>query len=128
MADTLKQETLYGIIIRARNVEKMRSFYRDVIDLGPPVVDSNYWVEFKISSETNLILEQIEADDQNSADAPKRGATSWVRRVDDVDAFIAKLGESKIEPVGEERERFGRRVVTFLDPEGNAFHIISEKT
>ena len=125
MTDALKQEPLYGVIIRVKNVEKMRSFYRDVVDLGPPVVDSNYWVEFKISGETNLILEQIEADDQNSADAPIRGATSWVRKVDDVDAFIAKLGESKIEPLGEERERFGKRVVTFLDPEGNAFHIIS---
>ncbi|MBR4884181.1 MAG: hypothetical protein IKZ33_02570, partial [Lentisphaeria bacterium] len=37
-----------GIIIKVRNLERCRNFYRDVLRLGNPVTDSNFRCEFSL--------------------------------------------------------------------------------
>ncbi|NQZ59453.1 MAG: VOC family protein [Lentisphaeraceae bacterium] len=44
----------YGIIISVADLDRARAFYRDVLGLGAPVVDSNHWIEFQM--ENGLIL------------------------------------------------------------------------
>ncbi|HOK05455.1 MAG TPA: VOC family protein [Victivallales bacterium] len=115
---------IYGVVIRTKNIDNLRNFYRDVLDLGPPVVDSNYWVEFKLGDTTHLVLELI--DDESENLAGKSGNIDWVFRVDNLEEKKQILAEKKLEPVSEEAERFGKRVLIYRDPDGNLIHIISE--
>ena len=50
MTDTGQHDgRFYGAIIRVADLGTCRAFYQDVIGLGPPVVDSSFWVEFQIA-------------------------------------------------------------------------------
>ena len=119
-----KQNSFYGVIIKVQNLDVCRSFYRDVIGLGAPSIDSNFWVEFKLQDDVALVLELI-----NSAEKPSetRGRTSWLYKVADLDAMVAKLKEHGYEPFEGEQERLGYRVFVFSDPEGNLIYLFSGK-
>ena len=41
---------IFGVVVRVRNLELCRAFYRDVLDLWTPLLDSNFWVEFRLGS------------------------------------------------------------------------------
>jgi len=119
-----QKSMIYGVVIRTKNIDALRSFYRDVLDLGPPVVDSNYWVEFKVGDTTHLVLELIDEESENLTG--KTGNIDWVFRVDNLDEEKQRLAKNKLEPISEEADRFGKRVLIYRDPDGNLLHIISE--
>ncbi|MBN1864255.1 MAG: VOC family protein, partial [Victivallales bacterium] len=109
---------VYGILIKVQNLNATRSFYRDILDLGPPVMDSNFWVEFKIGEHASLILEQASPNEKMPEGL---GRISWVCNVKDYDTTVERLGKNGFEPVVEEEERLGKKVIQYLDPEGNPF-------
>ena len=49
----------FGIVIKVKNLTTCKVFYRDVLGLGDPVLDSNFRVEFQIDDSFCLILEKI---------------------------------------------------------------------
>jgi catechol 2,3-dioxygenase-like lactoylglutathione lyase family enzyme len=130
MAEIENTKKLYGVLIRVKNIDQMRSFYRDVLLMGPPEVDSNYWVEFKLSDDLNLILELIENEQLpgiNPPPSPPEGSVLFVYKINDLDEFARHLETNKLSPISEEKERFGKRVIRYMDPEGNHFYLLSEK-
>ncbi len=126
MGEDSMKSRIYAVVIRTNNIENLRNFYRDALDLGPPVVDSNHWVEFKLGDAANLVLEAIDPDAPD-AEAEPGSRVDWALRVDDLDAEKERLAGAKLEPAGEESDRFGKRVLKYLDPDGNLVHLISEK-
>ena len=50
-----------GVLIRVANLDQQRIFYRELLMLGNPVVDSAFWVEFSAPDGTRIILEKSEA-------------------------------------------------------------------
>ena len=68
MSNTVKNQSpvgnvrnhMHGVVVKVENMKASRSFYRDVLNLGPPIMDSNFWVEFKLGSSASLILEQVD--------------------------------------------------------------------
>ncbi len=126
MGEDSMKSRIYAVVIRTNNIENLRNFYRDVLDLGPPVVDSNHWVEFKLGEATNLVLEAIDPDASDTC-VESGSRVDWALRIDDLDAEKERLAEAKLEPAGEEADRFGKRVLKYLDPDGNLIHLISEK-
>lgn len=50
-----------GVLIRVANLDMQRIFYRELLMLGDPVVDSAFWVEFSAPDGTRIILEKSEA-------------------------------------------------------------------
>lgn len=112
-----------GIVLKVENLASARVFYRDILNLGPPAVDSNFWVEFKLGDGTALILEEAI---QGEKLPYCRGRIAWVCKVQDFKATVAKLREKGHEPVAEDTERGGVKVLPFCDPEGNPFYLISE--
>ena len=50
-----------GVLIRVFDLNVQRIFYRDMLKLGEPVVDSNFWTEFAAPDGTRIILEKTEA-------------------------------------------------------------------
>jgi catechol 2,3-dioxygenase-like lactoylglutathione lyase family enzyme len=128
MSDNKEKSRIYATVIRTRNIERLRNFYRDIIELGPPIVDSNHWIEFGLGANSNLVIETIDDEQEGTADkdAKAKNAIDWALRVDDMDAEKKRLLDAKVTFVGEENERFGKRVIKCLDPDGNLIHLISE--
>ena len=119
-----KQNSLYGVIIKVANLNACRSFYRDILDLGAPVMDSNFWVEFKINGSSSLILEQAAQGEKLSH---ARGRLSWLCTVNNIKEILARLEQSGHEPLAEEEEHCGIKIHKYCDPEGNPFAICESK-
>lgn len=121
---TEMQNSLYGVIIKVENLNASRSFYRDVLDLGAPVMDSNFWVEFKINGSSSLILEEVATGEKVPAG---RGRISWACSVNDLEDVVARLEKNGFKPIVEEEERLGMKILKYCDPEGNPFILCQEK-
>lgn len=119
----LRENTLHGVIIKVENLDVCRAFYRDILGLGPPISDSNFWVEFRLQAEVSLVLEQVGKGEKLPMG---RGRISWLYQVKNLDQVAAVLKEHDHEPLRDEQERLGYRVLMFADPEGNPFHLYSE--
>ena len=57
------ENSLFGVVIQVSNLDLCRAFYRDVLGLGAPVMDSSFWVEFRLDSQSSLFLEKSEVLD-----------------------------------------------------------------
>ncbi len=109
---------LYGIAVKVRNLDLCRAFYRDVLDLGSPQLDSNFWVEFKLGEGASLTLERI-LEDEELPDPV--GRISWLFKTEELESVLARLRKFGYEPKHEAQDRIGVKVYEFRDPEGNPF-------
>lgn len=125
MADNKQnQNSLYGVIVKVENLNACRSFYRDILNLGAPVMDSNFWVEFKINGSSSLILEQVMTGEKLPAG---RGRIAWLCTVDNMKETLERLQKNGYEPLAEEEDRIGIKIYKFCDPEGNPFSLCDAK-
>ena len=118
------KNSFYGVIIKVKNLDVCRSFYRDILGLGAPIIDSSFWIEFKVQEDVALVLEPVI---EGETIPEKDGRTSWLYKVEDLDGMIHRLEEHGYEPVRGEQERLGYRVYVFNDPEGNHIYLFSGK-
>ena len=116
------QNNPHGIVVKVENLELCRVFYRDILSLGEPIIDSNFWVEFRIGEGVSLVLEKVDASERLSV---RKGRISWLYHVDDLNKTISLLKKHGTEPLAEKEERIGYRVIKFSDPEGNPFYLYS---
>jgi len=116
--------SLHAVVIKVQNLNICRAFYRELLELGAPVMDSNFWVEFRMGPNASLILEQII---KGEIVPEGRGRISWLCMVDNYDKMISKLKDNGYDPVGEEIELIGMKTLQFCDPEGNPFIICERK-
>jgi len=113
----------FGVILRVENIDICRSFYRDILNLGCPVLDSNFWVEFKLPGGFSLALERKEKEEK----LPEcMGRISWLCKVDDVNTAIERLGQFGYEYLNVEEHKMGFKLYMFCDPEGNPFYLRSD--
>ena len=49
---------VFGIVIKVKNLTSCKAFYRDILNLGDPVMDSSFQVEFRCGGSFSLILEK----------------------------------------------------------------------
>jgi len=116
------ENSFFAVAIKVENIDICRSFYRDILDLGNPTIDSNFWVEFNLPGGFTLILEKKENDEK----LPEcLGRISWIYKVNDINAVVEKLHQYGYDPINEEQNKLGFKVYVFCDPEGNAFHLRS---
>ena len=118
------QSSIYGVTIKVENLTVCRTFYRDILRLGAPVMDSNFWVEFKMKNGVSLMLAEAEQGEKLSAG---RGRIAWMCEIKDFDDTIALLKEKGHEPISQEEEIENKRVIPFCDPEGNPFYLVADK-
>ena len=101
------------IVVRVNDLDLCRIFYREVLQLGDPVLDSGFVASFRISGSALLTLEKTDAPFLEHAGA----ATSWRFGVSDLKALRERMYyggyELKQDPSGD----FWRGT----DPEGNVF-------
>lgn len=111
----------YGAVIMVQDVSRLKAFYRDIVQLGNPTVDSNFWVEFGLPGNGVLALSE---DSSQKETEPKQGqTTSWLLEVDEFDAKLEELQGNDVKLIRPPIELPGRKAATFADPEGNLFTI-----
>ena len=116
------ENNLFGIIIKVKNIDICRSFYRDILELGAPVMDSNFWVEFKLPCSFTLVLEKV--DRKGSTDGDNM---VWGCQIDNIDLIKSRLDEYGYHIRLEKAHRIGVDFYICHDPEGNAFYMLSRQ-
>ena len=101
------------IVIRVRDLDGCRIFYRDVLRLGDPVSDSGFNSTFVLNDGAMLTLEKSDAPFLEHASA----ATVWRFAVDDFREFKARLADCGCDLVEDPCGGSWRG----SDPEGNVF-------
>lgn len=116
------ENNLFGVIIKVHDIDVCRSFYRDVLNLGDPVLDSNFWVEFKTASGFALALEKSSA----SFLEHESSATTWLCQVKNLEVIKERLKEHGFQVQIDSTMRMGEPLCRCLDPENNVFYIFEE--
>ena len=116
------ENSLFAVIIKVKNLDICRSFYRDILDLGEPVLDSNFWVEFKLPCSFTLVLEKV--DRKGSTDGDNM---VWGCQIENIDLIKSRLDEYGYHIRLEKAHRIGVDFYICHDPEGNAFYMLSRQ-
>lgn len=113
-----------AFLVRVSNLDSCRTFYRDVIGLGAPVLDSSCWVEFRSGGMT-ILLEKCEWGEKVP---PASGRIAFMLTVDSFQVFFKRLADAGYPEGSDSADRFGYRVKCCSDPEGNLFYVTERKT
>ena len=112
---------IYSLVLRIRDMQKCRTFYRDILGLGTPLLDSPFWVEFQMGETGKLCLELV--DTLPSAEE-KHNVPVWMMEADEElpeQLSMYRLPEQKTPVI------LGYSVTAFRDPEGNVFYLTVRK-
>ena len=116
-----------NLVLSVADLAAERAFYRDVVGLGEPVMNSNVWVEFKLDGGASFCLEQA---NPSKAPLPPHSRTEFLFLVDSLDEFEKRYHASGILGTSEEGlpcEQIGIRAVQYPDPEGNLFRVTDRR-
>ena len=108
----------YGVVIDVKNIDRMRSFYYHIMELGTPVVESNFWVEFQDPG-SGLIIALHQTGYAPISEEEKSDHVAICIQVDELEQFKRKLAKHGIRHIHENSLPSGYRFVTFSDPEAN---------
>ena len=111
-----------GVLIRVNDINHQRIFYREILKLGDPVVDSPFWVEFAAPDGTRIILEKSEAPylDHDTS------ATTLVLATPLAEAIRQDLASHNYHITEAEKQHPGEAFFRGQDPEGNVFYICTQ--
>ena len=109
----------FGIVVKVRDLDACRIFYRDVLGLGEPELDSGFMTVFRLLPSLTLTLEAVDAAFLEHASS----ATMWSFRVDDPERLSAKLADSGYAPLEVLDRGEGASCLRGEDPEGNIFYV-----
>ncbi len=115
-----------SLVLTVADIAAERAFYRDIVGLGEPVMNSNVWVEFKLDGGASFCLEQA---DSSKASLPPHSRTEFLFFVDSLDEFEKHYRSSGIKdaPEGIPCEQVGFHAVQYPDPEGNLFRVTDRR-
>ena len=110
-----------GVVIKVKNLTRSKAFYRDILGLGDPVMDSNFRVEFRCGEAFSLFLEK------NLWEEPElccSRSVSWfysAGKAREIQEKMQTYGFTDSDLIVENKG--GRAFCRFSDPEGNAFYV-----
>ena len=110
-----------GIVIKVKNLTQCKAFYRDILGLGDPVLDSNFRVEFRCGEAFSLVLEKSLWEEPELHCSQ---SVSWFYDAGNVLEIQKKMqiyGFADSDQAVENKT--GRAFCRFSDPEGNAFYV-----
>ena len=108
-----------GVLIRVKDLNMQRIFYREILRLGNPVVDSSFWVEFAAPDGSRIILEKSEAPylDHDTS------ATTLVLATPFLEDIRKDLAAHNYPITANEKPHPGEIFYRGQDPEGNIFYL-----
>jgi len=108
----------YGVVVDVQNIDRLRSFYYHILELGDPVVESNFWVEFQ-DPESGLIIALNQTGSASVNKEEKSEHTTFCIQVKELERCKRKLSKHGVKDVHEGSLPNGYRFVSFSDPEAN---------
>jgi len=109
------------IFVYVRDMAQAKHFYGETLGLGKPLVDSKFWVEFKLpDGDTHFALHHSEKHPRSDS---ALGAFKLSFEVDDIQKFAAQLKERGVKFHYEPRKEYGFWLAEFEDAEGNALRL-----
>ena len=117
---------LYGAVIKVHDMDACRAFYEQVVGLGTPAVNSNFWVEFEVGPGQPLLALMLIHGADEAAAGGRSGVTSCVQ-VDDLDAYRERLLDGSVPPGPIAELDCGHRYLTLRDPEDNGVTVIEAR-
>ena len=109
----------FGIMIRVNDLDGCRIFYRDLLELGEPVLDSSFLVVFQLSEDLTLTLEKSAAPYLEHASS----ACLWGFETEDLDGLRRRLEDAGYELALDADCRDPSCDLRGRDPEGNLFRV-----
>ena len=113
------ENSMFGVIIKVNDLDNCRIFYRDVLNLGEPLLDSSFVVQFALAENLNLTLEKNQGTFLEHASA----ATTWSFECDDIEALSAKLQDSGFPGLFDTVVFGSSKYCKGRDPENNVFYV-----
>jgi predicted enzyme related to lactoylglutathione lyase len=114
------------VFLYAQDLAKLRKFYESAFDLGKPVIDAKWWVEYEMGDGSHLALHQADADHFEGANR-KKNTVKFSVDVAEIQKFTEKLKGLGAKFHYEPRQEYGFQLAEFEDPEGNCLRLY-EKT
>ena len=117
-----------NLVLQVADIAAERTFYRDIVGLGEPVMNSNVWVEFKLG-ECSFCLEQAAS---SKAPLPPHSRIEFLFFVDSLDEFEKRYRALDFPGASAEGEgipcgHMGIRALQYADPEGNLFRVTDKQ-
>ena len=114
------------VFLYAEDLAKLRKFYESAFDLGTPVIDAKWWVEYLVGDGSHLALHQADALHFDGVNRSKT-TVKFSIDVNDIQKFTEKLKALGANFHYEPRKEYGFQLAEFEDPEGNCVRLY-EKT
>ena len=111
-----------GVLIRVKDLKTLRYFYRDILKLGEPKVDSDFWVEFSAPDGSRIILEKSEATYLEH----HASATTLVLATPHLDEIRQAMCSHNYHISDDLKLHPGEAFYRGEDPEGNIFYLCTE--
>jgi predicted enzyme related to lactoylglutathione lyase len=115
------------VFLYVLDLAKVRKFYEAAFDLGKPVVDAKWWVEYAVGDGSHLALHQIDEKHATRAGLGV-GSVKFSIEVDDIQAYAKKLKELGAIFRYEPRQEYGFWLAEFEDVEGNPLRLYQKNT
>ena len=122
---TPTQFRFYGCVIRVADIVRCRAFYANVVGLGQPAIDSNFWVEFEIVP-GGMVLALEQSQNVKPYDGVQHGNVAACIEVLDLYGFKQRLVSHGCGPQSTGPLPSGQAILTFLDPEGNPVTVVEK--
>ncbi|MBQ9337038.1 MAG: VOC family protein [Lentisphaeria bacterium] len=120
------KKTAFGIVLKVKNLPACRAFYRDILELGEPVLDSSFRAEFRFGEIFSLILEK---DPWETVLPAPTERVAWLYAAGNAETIrkrMTEYGYPAPESVSADAKG-GMALCRFCDPEGNPFYVPADK-
>ena len=114
------------VFVYAQDLESLRHFYESAFELGEPVIDAKWWVEYEMGDGSHLALHQTNPGHFEDADR-KKNTVKFSIDVTGIHKFTERLKSLGARFIYEPRPEYGFQLAEFEDPEGNILRLY-EKT
>ena len=120
------KKTAFGIVLKVKNLPACRAFYRDILELGEPVLDSSFRVEFRFGGTFSLILEK---DPWETVLPPPGERVAWLYTEGDAETVRRRMADYgyPVPAAASPSDKGGMALCRFCDPEGNPFYVPTDK-
>jgi hypothetical protein len=116
----MDRDNLFGIVIRTTDMQRSRFFFRNVLMLGEPELDSNFWLRFALPGGGHLFVEASPAPPV-MLEGYRR--MPWVYQPKNPKKVLASLEKAGHDTEAKVLEQGGMILHRVADPDDNIFFV-----
>jgi predicted enzyme related to lactoylglutathione lyase len=115
------------VFLYVADLKAQRKFYETVIGLGPPVLKTAEWVEYRLQEGAHFALQQSGPGELEGAN-PARNTVKFSIVVEDIQAAYEELSGKGVKFVRRPEKGYGFLICEFEDPERNVIRLLQYTT